>query len=253
MEKIQICGIPALRRVDGATLGTCAGCGHPLVGRIIYESIEELGIKDRVIQGVGVGCTGFVGFATNLDSALCTHGTAPAMLTGIKHALFDEPIVYAYQGDGDAAAIGAGALINAAVRSEKMTIIMGNNFNYGTTGGQMGPTTLTGQVTTTTPGGRDPARHGWPVHVAEMLATIKGVAYSARGAVISPKYFQQTKKYVKTAFQRQIDGVGFSFVEILVPCPTNWHMTPVEALDWMEQNAIPEFPLGEFRNVDRLD
>ncbi|MDD5094985.1 MAG: thiamine pyrophosphate-dependent enzyme [Dehalococcoidia bacterium] len=252
MEKQKIYGRPALKMFATGTYGTCAGCGHPLIGRIIYECLDELGIKDRTIQVSGVGCTAFISMTTLIDTALCTHGTAPAVLTGIKQALYDEPIVYAIQGDGDAAAIGAGALINAAVRGERITIIMANNANYGTTGGQMGPTTLAGQVTTTCPQGRDPIKHGWPVHTAEMLATIKSVAYSARGAVNSPKNFQQAKKYVKTAFQKQMDDVGFSFVEILDFCPTNWKMSPVNALDWVEKRMIPEFPLGEFRNVDSI-
>lgn len=249
MHKDLICGVPKLKRVAREKLGMCPGCGHPLVGRIICEVLEELGIQDRAIQGVGVGCTGHVSLTTNIDAANCTHGTVPAMLTGMKHALFDEPIVYGYQGDGDAGSIGAGALIGAAARAEKITLIMGNNANYGTTGGQAGPTSLLGQVTTTTPLGRDGARQGYPLHVAELLATIKGVAYSARGAVNNPANYQRTKGYVKIAFQKQIDGIGLGFVEILVTCPVNWHMTPLEALNWVENTMIPEFPLGEFKNV----
>jgi len=172
--------------------------------------------------------------------------------TAIKRVLRDEPIVFTVQGDGDCVAIGAGSLFNAVARAERISVFMVNNANFGTTGGQLAPTTLMGQVTTTTPRGRTPAE-GYPVHVPEVLVNFKGVAYAARGAVHTPANYQRTKRYLKTAFQKQIDGVGFSFVEILAACPPDWHMTPVESLRFIEEKMIPEFPLGEFKNVDRID
>ena len=151
------------------------------------------------------------------------------------------------------AAIGLGYLVNAAARGEKLTVFMINNANYGTTGGQMAPTTITGQITTTTPEGRDPKAHGYPLHVPELLASMKGVAYCARGALNNPANYQRTKRYMKMALQKQIDDIGFSFVDILSACPPDWHLTPVESLRWIEEKMIPEFPLGEFKNVDRIE
>ena len=150
-------------------------------------------------------------------------------------------------------AIGAGSVVNAASRAEKITIFMLNNANYGTTGGQMAPTTLIGQKTVTTPEGRDAAQTGFPVHAAETLATMKGVAYSARGAMTSPADFQRTKKYFKKALQKQIDNVGLSFVETLSTCPSNWHLSPIDSLDWVENTLMREFPLGEFKDVDSIE
>lgn len=231
----------------------CPGCGHGLAGKAIMETLEEMGIADRVVAVGGIGCHGVATIMTKMDRTVGAHGTAPATATAIKHALFDDAIVFTIQGDGDCAAIGAGYLINTAARAERITVFMLNNANYGTTGGQMAPTTLIGQVTPTTPRGRDAKTCGYPLHVPELLATIKGVAYSARGAVNSPANFQRTKRYAKAAFEKQINDVGFSFVEILDACPVNWHMTPVEALDWMEEKQMAEYPLGEFKNVDHIE
>lgn len=217
------------------------------------EALEELGIAEKSVVVIGVGCAGMAFFLSKMDMAMCAHGPSPSVATGIKHALFDDAIVFTIQGDGDCAAIGAGYLINAAARAERITIFMFNNANYGTTGGQMAPTTLLGQVTTTTPTGRDSKMHGYPIHVPEMLATMRGVAYSARGAINSPTHLQQTKKYAKAAFQKQIDNVGLSFVEVLTACPVDWHMDPVDAVKWMEEKQLAEFPLGEFKNVASLD
>ena len=233
---------------------SCPGCGNPLANKAILEALDELGIAGRVVVVGGIGCSGTMGtILLKLDRAIAAHGTPPATATAIKQALFGDAIVFTIQGDGDCAAIGAGYLVNAAARAERITVFMLNNANYGTTGGQMAPTTLMGQVTPTTPMGRDARTCGYPLHVPEMLATIKGVAYSARSAVNSPANFQRTKRYVKTAFQKQMDDVGFSFVEVLDPCPINWHMTPVDALEWIEEKQIAEYPLGEFKNVDRID
>ena len=184
---------------------------------------------------------------------MAAHGRCPDAATGIKRIYHGRPIVFTIQGDGDCIAIGTESLIHSGARSEKITVIMVNNGNYGTTGGQLAPTTVTGQVTTTTPEGRDPNRDGYPIHAAELVAQIKGTVYSARGAVNTPANFQRTEKYVKTAFQKQIDNVGFSFVEILSACPAGWRKTPLESLKWIEERMIPEFPLGEFKNIDRIE
>jgi len=251
-KKRELVYAPTKLRVPWLGSG-CPGCGHTLAGKVIMEVIEELGIDGKVVAVGGIGCHGLALMMTIVDRTIGAHGTAPATATGIKQALFDDAIVFTFQGDGDCAAIGAGYLVNAAARAEKITVFMVNNANYGTTGGQMAPTTLLGQVTPTTPMGRDARMFGYPLHVPEMLASIKGVAYSARSAVNNPANFQRTKRYAKVAFQKQIDDVGFSFVEILDPCPVNWHMDPVDAMKWIEEKQIAEYPLGEFKNVDRID
>jgi 2-oxoglutarate ferredoxin oxidoreductase subunit beta len=234
-------------------LPSCPGCGSPLACKTVTEALEELGIIEKAVVVVGVGCSGMAFFPLKIDMTLCAHGSAPSVAMGIKQANYDNVIVFTIQGDGDCAAIGAGYLINSAGRSDKTTIFMLNNTNYGTTGGQMAPTTLIDQVTTTTPEGRDATAHGYPLHVPEMLATIKGVAYSARGAVNSFANYQRTKKYVKSALQKQANGVGLSFVEILTTCPVNWHMEPLESMKWVEERVIAEYPLGEFKNVESID
>jgi len=233
-------------------LNICPGCGHYLVTTLICQAIEELGIQDRTMHVNSIGCAAICGAIIMEDWCGCSHGTAPAVATGLKR-VHPDAVVFTMQGDGDAIAIGAGALINAAARAEKVTVFMLNNTNYGTTGGQQAPTTLLNQVTATTPEGRDASRDGYPIHTAELLASMKSVAYSARGAVNSPKNFQATKKPVKAAFQRQMENVGFTFVEILSQCPTNWHKQPVEAAKWVDDVVTKEFPLGEFKNVDSLD
>ncbi|MBE0481698.1 MAG: 2-oxoglutarate oxidoreductase [Dehalococcoidia bacterium] len=226
----------------------CAGCGHPLVERLVCEAIGELGIAGRTVNVSGAGCSsGFCIRACDTDGFMGPHGRAVDIATAMKRVRPDN-IVYTVQGDGDCIAIGAEGFINAAGRAERITVIMVNNTSYGTTGGQMAPTTLLGQVTSTTPGGRS-VEHGYPMHVAELAATIKGCVYSARGSVDSPANYNRTRKYVKRAFQKQIDNLGFSFVEILAMCPSVWHMTPAESLKFVSEKMIPEFPLGEFKNV----
>lgn len=230
----------------------CSGCGHPLVERLVCEVIGELGIAERTVNVSGAGCSsGFCIRAVDTDGFLGPHGRAPDIATAMKRVRPDN-IVYTVQGDGDCIAIGAESFLNAAGRAEKITVIMVNNANYGTTGGQMAPTTLMGQVTSTTPDGRA-TNQGFPMHVAELAAVIKGCVYSARGAVNSPANYNRTKKYVKTALQKQIGGLGFSFVEILSMCPSVWHMTPAESLKFISNEMIPEFPLGEFKNVDSFE
>ncbi len=240
---------PRLRApIPAGALGICPGCGHFLVSSLIAQVVEEMGIGNKTIHVNGMGCHAIAGSVILADWAGCSHGTAPAVATGIKR-VYPESVVYTIQGDGDAIAIGAGALLNAAIRGEKITVVELNNTNYGTTGGQQAPTTLVGQVTTTTPSGRDAEVEGYPANVPEMLTSLKSVAYSARGAVNNPKNYQQTKKFLKTAFQKQMDNEGFTFLEILSTCPTNWHMTPTQAAKWVQDVAINEYPLGEFKNA----
>ncbi|MDY6844175.1 MAG: thiamine pyrophosphate-dependent enzyme [Thermodesulfobacteriota bacterium] len=230
----------------------CPGCQHGMTQKIICEVLEEMDIAGRSIVVSGVGCTTALGSVIGIDNIMYAHGPSPAVASGIKHVLGDDVVVFTQQGDGDCAAIGMGFLVGAAARSEKITVIMMNNGIFAMTGGQLAPTTLMGQMTTTTPEKRD-SSFGYPLHVPELLATIKGVAYSARGAYTTPANYQRTKKYLKTAFQKQMDNVGLSFIEILSTCPVGWRMSPVEAIKWIEQSVIQEFPLGEFRNVDRID
>ena len=250
MVREKVFGMPD--QVLAPSFMACPGCQHPTIGRIAAEVLVELGIDGRAIAVIGVGCTGSLMFMTNIDIVLPSHGRGPDAATAIKRVRPDT-IVWTLQGDGDCMAIGAGSLVGALTRGENITIIMGNNTNYGTTGGQMAPTTVMGQVTSTSPNGRDAAREGYPVHAAEMVATFKGCSYSARGALTSPDNYQRTKKYVETAFKKQIDNVGFSFVEIISACPVNWHKPPVECLKWIEDEVLAEFPLGEFKNVDRIE
>ena len=231
----------------------CPGCQYWTLGRIFAEVLQELDIYGKTIGIVGVGCHGNAVSVLNIDSMLSAHGRAPDTATAIKR-LRPDAIVFTIQGDGDCIAIGAGAFIGALTRAERLTIIMCNNANYGTTGGQLAPTTLRGQITSTTPGGRGTTGNdGYPTHTAELAAIFKGVAYSARGAINTPANYQRTKGYIKTAFRKQMEGVGFSFVEVLSNCPPNWHLSPLESLKWIEEKMISEFPLGEFKNVDRIE
>lgn len=228
----------------------CPGCQHPVIYRIIAEVLEEMGIAENAICVVGVGCHAFILVAWDMDILSCAHGRALDSATAAKR-LCPESIIFTIQGDGDCISIGAGAFIGAMTRGEKITTIMFNNTNYGTTGGQLAPTTLIRQKTPTTPNGRDADVEGFPVHTAELAATFKSTAYSARGSVHTPANYQRTKKYIKTAFQKQIDGAGYSFVEVLSACPPNWHLPPVDCMKRIEEELIPEFPLGEFKNEDK--
>jgi 2-oxoglutarate ferredoxin oxidoreductase subunit beta len=230
----------------------CPGCQTPVVARAIAEVLVELGIGDKAIMVGCVGCSGILIGGFDLDRVSPAHGRGPDVATAIKR-IHPDTIVFTVQGDGDCIAIGSSSLVGALTRSEKITIIMVNNTNFGTTGGQLGPTTLVGQVTTTSPQGRSPGVEGYPAHAAEMAATFKGVAYSARGSLHTPASYQRTKGYIRTAFQRQMDNVGTGFVEVITACPTNWHLTPVQSLSYIEEHVIPEFPLGEFRNVTSIE
>jgi len=228
----------------------CGGCGHGVIHRIIAEVIDELGIKDRTIITNPVGCSIWADLYFDFDSVQPPHGRTPAAATGVKRVLPDH-FVICYQGDGDMAAIGTAEMIHAANRGEKFTTIFVNNAIYGMTGGQMAPTTLIGQKATTAPMGRDPneAGMGYPMQVAELLANFKATRYVARGAVANAGQCRKTKSYIKKAFETQLKGAGFSMVEVLSACPTNWGMNPVQAVEWLEKEMIPVFPLGEIKNT----
>jgi 2-oxoglutarate ferredoxin oxidoreductase subunit beta len=209
--------------------------------------IDELGIRDKTVVVAPVGCAVLLYNYFNLDSYEAAHGRAPAIATGCKR-VHPELVVFTYQGDGDLAAIGTAETVHAAARGEKITTIFVNNAIYGMTAGQMAPTTLIGQKTTTTPDGRTPERAGYPIRMCEMLATLEGAAYIARVSVSSPKNVVQAKRTIKKAFETQIKGLGYSLVEVLSQCPTNWHMTTVESVKWVDEKLASYFPLGEFKS-----
>lgn len=224
----------------------CPGCGHGLIHRLIAEVIDELGIREKTVVVAPVGCAVLLYNYFNLDSYEAAHGRAPAIATGCKR-VHPEVVVFTYQGDGDLAAIGTAEVVHAAVRGEKITTIFVNNAIYGMTAGQMAPTTLIGQKTTTTPAGRTVEGAGYPIRVCEMLATLEGAAYIARVSVTSPKNVLQAKKAIKKAFETQIKGLGYSLVEVLSQCPTNWHMTTTESIKWVDEKMAAYYPLGEFK------
>jgi len=252
MNKKKVCGKPEIWKDPPGAAMYCPGCQHPVIDRVISEVLEEMNIDGKAICVLGVGCHAFVQVAWDLDILSCAHGRALDSATAVKR-LNPDAIVFTVQGDGDCIAIGAGAFIGAMARGEKITTIMFNNTNYGTTGGQLAPTSLLGQKTPTTPRGRDAALEGYPVHTAELAAAFKGTAYSARGSLHTPADYQRTKRYIKTAFQKQIDGVGFSFVEVLSACPPNWHLSPIKCLKRIGEDIVSEFPLGEFKNEDSTE
>jgi 2-oxoglutarate ferredoxin oxidoreductase subunit beta len=225
----------------------CPGCGHSLIHRIIAECIDNLNIREKVIGIAPVGCAVFAYDYFNFDILEVAHGRPPAAATGLKRVMPDK-IIFSYQGDGDLAAIGTAEIVHAANRGENFTVFFVNNATYGMTGGQMAPTTLISQRTTTTPRGRDVRTSGYPLHVSEMLATIEGVSFVARTSVDSVKNLMTTKKNVEKAFRYQIEGNGFSFVEILFPCPTDWGMSAEGAVAWMRSEMMAVFPLGVFKD-----
>jgi len=225
----------------------CPGCGHSIIHRLIGEVIDELGIQEITIGVPPAGCAVLAYFYFDVDMGEASHGRAAAVATGLKRALPDR-IVFTYQGDGDIAAIGTAETIHAASRGENFTTIFVNNGVYGMTGGQMAPTTILGQNTTTSPGGRKERRDGFPIHLSEMLAVAKGSAYIERTAVNSPSNILKTKKAIEKAFRTQMKGLGFSLVEILSPCPTNWKMSPVEACQWIDEVMVKHFPLGVIKD-----
>jgi 2-oxoglutarate ferredoxin oxidoreductase subunit beta len=228
----------------------CGGCGHGVIHRIITELIDEMGLREKAIITNPVGCAIWADLYFDFDSVQPPHGRTPAAATGVKRVLPDH-LVICYQGDGDMAAIGTAEMIHAANRGEKFTTIFVNNAIYGMTGGQMAPTTLVGQKAATAPSGRDPnaAGMGYPIRVSELLATLDGTRYIARGSVNNAANTRKTKQYIRKAFEAQMAGTGFTMVEVLSPCPTNWGMDPVQAVEWLESNMFPVFPLGEIKNT----
>jgi len=226
----------------------CPGCGHSIVHRLICEVIDEMNLQERAIGIPPPGCSVFAYHYFDVDMAESAHGRGAAVATGIKRA-YPEAIVFTYQGDGDLAAIGTAETIHAANRGERITAIFINNAVYGMTGGQMAPTTLLEQRTTTTPYGRDIKLEGYPIKISEMLALTKGAVYIERTAANSPANIRKTKKAIRKAFQTQLDDLGFSLVEILSPCPTNWRMTPVEAWQWIDKVMAKEYPLGVIKDI----
>ncbi len=226
----------------------CPGCLHGVVHKLIAECLVELDILDKTIGVAPVGCAVFSYRYFNCDMHEAAHGRAPAVATGIKRALPDS-VVFTYQGDGDLASIGTGDIVHVAHRGEKITTIFINNAIYGMTGGQMAPTTLPGQKTTTSPYGRDPAHCGMPYRVSEMLATIPSAAYITRVSVYDIPHIVRAKAAIKKAFQMQIEGKGFSLVEVLSTCPTNWGLTPIESISWLKENMEPYYPLGVYKDV----
>ena len=228
----------------------CPGCGHSLIHRIIAECIDNLKIRSKVIGIAPVGCAVFAYEYFNFDILEAAHGRPPAVATALKRVMPDK-IIFSYQGDGDLAAIGTSEIIHTANRGENISVFFINNANYGMTGGQMAPTTIPGQRTTTTPSGRDTKTSGYPLKVSELLSSIEGVSFIQRAAVDSYKNLSVAKKAVEKAFRYQLEGQGFSFVEILSPCPTDWGMTPKKALEWLRDELMPVFPLGVIK--DRPD
>lgn len=229
----------------------CPGCHHGSVHRLVAEALDEHGLRDRTIGVASVGCSVFLYGYFDIDVIESPHGRAPAVATGAKRARPDR-FVFTYQGDGDLAAIGTSEIIHAANRGEDITVIFVNNTTYGMTGGQMAPTTMPGQRTSTSPYGRDITKDGSPFKMAELLSHLDGVAFSARVALNSPKNVLQAKKLIKTAFQYQVEKKGFSFIEALAACPTNWGMQPLSANQRVADEMIPYFPLGVCKNTENL-
>ena len=225
----------------------CPGCMHGTSQRIIAECLEELNVLDRAVGIASVGCSVLAYKYFNCDMQQAAHGRAPAVATGIKRAVSDS-VVFTLQGDGDLAAIGTAEIIHAAARGENITVIFLNNAIYGMTGGQMAPTTLEGQRTTTTQAGRDFARAGKPIRVCEMLATIEGATFVERVSLDTPANIRKAKMATKKAFENQIARKGFSIVEMLTSCTTNWGISPIESHQWIRDYLIPHYPIGNFRN-----
>jgi 2-oxoglutarate ferredoxin oxidoreductase subunit beta len=229
----------------------CPGCHHGTIHRLVADAMDHHGVQPRTIGVASVGCSVFLYGYFDIDVVEAPHGRASAVATGVKRARPDD-FVFTYQGDGDLAAIGTAEIIHAANRGEGITVFFVNNTTYGMTGGQMAPTTLIGQRTSTSPNGRSQANDGAPIRMAELLAQLEGVAYSVRVAVNSPRNILDAKKKIRAACQYQVEGRGFSFVEILSSCPTNWGMNPLEANERVGGEMMDYFNLGVFKNVDNL-
>lgn len=225
----------------------CPGCHHGIIHKLVAESLVELGLLDDAIGVCPVGCSVFAYKYFNCDMQEAAHGRAPAVATGIKRT-HPHQAVFTYQGDGDLASIGAAEIVHAAMRGEKFTTIFVNNAIYGMTGGQMAPTTLVGMKASTAPHGRDPKEHGYPMHMCEILNQLTAPAYLVRTSCNTPANVNKTKQAIHKAFQNQLDGKGFSMVEIVTSCPTNWGLDPMKSLEYIEEKMLPEFPLGVVRD-----
>ena len=243
----QVFSIPKTMKKD-FKYTFCPGCDHGIAIRLIAEVIDELGIREDVITSTSIGCSVFLYDFLEVDAVEAPHGRALASATGVKRAQPDK-VVFTYSGDGDFASIGLAESMHTALRGENITSFCINNTTYGMTGGQLGPTTVMGQVTTTSPTGRNAEYYGYPIKVAEHIALCDGTAYSASVALDSVAHINQAKQAIKKAFQVQLEGKGFGFVEILSSCPTNWHMTPEGAHERIREEMIPIFPLGTFKEV----
>ncbi|MFN2148200.1 MAG: thiamine pyrophosphate-dependent enzyme [Anaerolineales bacterium] len=230
----------------------CPGCTHGIAHRLVAEVIDEMGMRERTIGVAPVGCAVFAYNYFNMDFAEAAHGRAPAMATGLKR-VSPEHLVFTYQGDGDLASIGAAEILHAAGRGENITVVFINNAIYGMTGGQMAPTTLPGQRTTSTPTGRDIEVHGFPLKMCEILSQLDGAAYIVRRSLHDVANIRRAKKALRQAFEVQQRGLGFSMVELLSSCPTNWGMSAEDALGWIEDHMIPAFPLGDYKVHPALD
>ncbi len=229
-----------------ATTHYCPGCTHGIAHRLVAEVIDEMGLRERTIGVAAVGCSAFSYNYFDVDFVEAPHGRAPAMATGIKRVLPDN-IVFTYQGDGDMMSIGTAEIVHAAARSENITVIFVNNANFAMTGGQMAPTTLPGQKTSSSVHGRDTHQSGFPVRAAEMLATLDGASYVVRRSLHDPRSIRKAKKAIRLAFETQVRGLGFSMVELLSTCPTNWGLSPKEALEWVEEMMVPYYPLNDMK------
>lgn len=230
----------------------CPGCAHGTIHRMIAEALDEMGLSDTAVGIASVGCSVFAYNFFEIDMVQAAHGRAPAVATGLKRALPDS-FVFAYQGDGDLASIGMGEIIHAASRGERITIFFINNAVFGMTGGQLAPTSLPGQKTSTSPSGRLAETSGHPIRICELLSTLQGPAYIARVAATTPQQIRQTKRAIRRAFTAQVEGRGFSLVEVLSTCPTRWRMTPKDCARWVDEHMIPYFPLKEFVNWEDAD
>ena len=226
----------------------CPGCTHGIVHRLVAEVLDELGVEGQTVGVASVGCSVFSYNYFNCDMVQAAHGRAPAVATGLKRALPDN-VIFTYQGDGDLAAIGMAETVHAATRGENITVIFINNAIYGMTGGQMAPTSLPGQVTQTSPYGRDVKTAGYPIRVCELLSTLSGTALAQRVTVDSVAHVREAKKAIKKGFENQINKRGYSIIEVVATCPTNWGLSPKEAINWLRENMLPYYPLGVYKDV----
>ncbi len=237
------------KTLSDVQMAYCAGCTHGIAHRLVAEVIDELGVRENTVGVCPVGCSVFLYEYFECDTIEAAHGRAPAVATGVKRCLPDR-VVFTYQGDGDLAAIGTAEIVHAASRGENISVMFINNAIYGMTGGQMAPTTMLGQESTTTPGGRDHARAGYPMRVCELLSPLEGVAYAARVSLTSPANVAKAKRAIKTAFQNQLDGKGLSIVEMLSTCPTQWGVSPLDAFRHVDEVMTAYYPLGVYKDVN---